>query len=258
MNTAQILKLYDEEQRIAIDFPGTRREASAHVVRHVDLLGTDSIVIHSRLDESNADKIISEEIAYFARLGHSFEWKYYEHDAPPDLLSRLTAQGCEKEEAEAIVVLDLENIPGQLLQPVSQDIRRITDPRQIDDAIAVQIEVWQKEKDWLDGQLAFEMENTPDMFCLYVAYADERPVCSAWVRFTEASQFAGLWGGSTLKEYRRRGIYTAMLAVRAQEALRRGIRFLTVDASPMSRPILEKLGFQLLTLSTPCMWKLKR
>jgi hypothetical protein len=43
-----------------------------------------------------------------------------------------------------------------------------------------------------------------------------------------------------------------------QEAPQRGYRFLTVDASPMSRPILEKMGFQLIALSWPCQWKINK
>jgi GNAT superfamily N-acetyltransferase len=69
------------------------------------------------------------------------------------------------------------------------------------------------------------------------------------------SQFAGLWGGATLPQYRKMGIYTAVVAARAQEAIRRGYRFLTVDAGDMSRPILQKRGFQLLTYTTPYTWK---
>jgi len=72
-------------------------------------------------------------------------------------------------------------------------------------------------------------------------------VSSAWVRFNPGSQFASLWGGSTLEQYRGQGHYTALMAVRAQEAARRGVRFLTVDASPMSRPILEKQGFRVIS-----------
>lgn len=257
MEASQILALYDEEQRRMIEYPGLRREATQHVVRHVALVENESVLVYSNLDERNVESVISEQIEYFEKLGHNFEWKHYEHDTPPDLQARLAARGFEIEETEAIVALDLENISRELLQPVTHDVRRITDPKQISEAIAVQHEVWQEDKDWLAGQVAYELQNTPDLFCLYVAYTDERPVCSAWMRFTATSQFASLWGGSTLPAYRRRGIYTAMLATRAQEALRRGARFLTVDASPMSRPILEKLGFQLLTLSTPCKWRVK-
>jgi hypothetical protein len=44
-----------------------------------------------------------------------------------------------------------------------------------------------------------------------------------------------------------------LLAVRAQAAWREGFPLLTVDASPMSRPILEKKGFEVLAFTWPCM-----
>ena len=92
----------------------------------------------------------------------------------------------------------------------------------------------------------------------YMAYADGVPACAAWIRFHPGTQFASLWGGSTLPAYRRRGLYTAVLSVRAQEARRRGYRFLTIDASPMSRPIVAKHGFQVLTFAHACNWHVKR
>jgi predicted acetyltransferase len=60
-----------------------------------------------------------------------------------------------------------------------------------------------------------------------------------------------------LPEYRGKGLYTALVAVRLQEALRRGARYLTVDASPMSAPILRRLGFQQITTTHPCKWQVK-
>ncbi|MBA3468140.1 MAG: GNAT family N-acetyltransferase, partial [Herpetosiphonaceae bacterium] len=104
--------------------------------------------------------------------------------------------------------------------------------------------------------LATQLRDQPDYASVYVAYVDDRPVCSAWINFPENTPFASLWGGSTLAEYRGRGIYTAMLAVRAQEAVARGYRYLTIDASPMSRPIVAKHGFALLSISHPCEWNL--
>ena len=64
-----------------------------------------------------------------------------------------------------------------------------------------------------------------------------------------------MWGGSTVSEFRNQGLYTALLATRAQEARLRGVRYLTVDASPMSRPILEKFRFEMISTSWPCKWK---
>jgi GNAT superfamily N-acetyltransferase len=58
-----------------------------------------------------------------------------------------------------------------------------------------------------------------------------------------------------LPAYRGRGLYTALLAARVQEARRLGASYATVDAGPMSLPILRRLGFQPLTVATPCIWR---
>jgi GNAT superfamily N-acetyltransferase len=259
MDISQTLSLYDEEQRRIIEYPGMRREATPHVVRHIDVRGTDSVVIFSSLDSENADEAITNEVSFFDKLGHNFEWKHFDHDSPPDLKARLEARGFEIEMTESIVALDLENTPKSLTQPTTHDVRRITDPEQIDEVMIVQDEVWGSNKDSLARrQLVYEMQSVPDTVSVYVAYANDQPVASAWIRFTTASAFASLWAGSTLTEYRRRGIYTALLSVRAQEAVERGKRFLTVDAGVMSLPILQRLGFQLLTVSTPCQWRRKK
>lgn len=68
------------------------------------------------------------------------------------------------------------------------------------------------------------------------------------------TEFAGLWGGSTLPAWRGRGIYRALVAQRARLACARGARYLQVDASDDSRPILLKLGFQSVTTTTPYVW----
>ena len=77
----------------------------------------------------------------------------------------------------------------------------------------------------------------------------------SWLTWDPGKQFASLWGGSTIAAFRSRGLYTALVAVRAQEARRSGARFLTVDARPMSRPILERLGFQVMTFANALHWR---
>jgi GNAT superfamily N-acetyltransferase len=58
--------------------------------------------------------------------------------------------------------------------------------------------------------------------------------------------FAGLYGGGVAPAFRGKGIYRALVAVRAQEARRRGYRYLMVDAAAASAPILARLGFEAL------------
>jgi hypothetical protein len=76
-------------------------------------------------------------------------------------------------------------------------------------------------------------------------------VSAGRIDFNEQSDFASIWGGSTVEAWRGRGIYRASVALRAKLARERGYRYLQVDALPTSRPILERLGFVLLTTTTP-------
>jgi len=254
----QVLALFDQEQRREVHYSDLRREVTPTVVRQVGLYHPESVIIYSWLNPANVEAAIREEIAYFAGLDHDLEWKVYEHDSPADLKERLLAHGFEAEEPEALVILDVETAPAALLQPVPHEVRRIGDPNHLGDVVAMQEEVWQEDFGALLERLANDLRHNPDHLSVYVAYIDGVAASSAWMYFHENSQFASLWGGSTLPAYRKRGLYSALLARRTQEARQRGVRYLTVDASPMSRPILESFGFQWLTTSHPCKWHAKR
>lgn len=249
-----ILALYDEQQRKKIHYYGMRLEQTPDVVRLVDELGGQGFVIYSRLDEANANRVIREQIEYFEGIGQSFEWKYYSYDTPSDLHERLIACGFESDEAESIMALDLESAPASLLEPVTADVRQLIGPALIDQVVEIMNEVWDEDHEGLGEFLADELTHHGDYLSIYLAYTGGIPASAAWIRFLEGSQFAELWGGSTLEAYRGRGLYTALLATRAQEAGRRGVRYLTIDASPMSEPIVAKYGFKQLAISHACTW----
>ena len=153
------------------------------------------------------------------------------------------------------MVLDLHEAPALLLTPVTHDIRRIVDPDEIDAVVSVQGAVWQEDKSGLAEYLSQTMREYPESLSVYAAYADGQIISSAWLTYRPPSPFAGMWGGSTLAAYRKQGFYTALVAVHLQEALRRGARFLTIDASPMSRPIVERFGFRHITTAYACNWR---
>ena len=201
---------------------------------------------------------IAQEIAHFTALGlaDEFEWKLFGHDQPADLRERLIRHGFEvNEPADAVMALDLSELPPKLAQPVTHDVRRVTDERGLADIYAVIEAVWPEE----DHSVAQRNKITllrehPESISMYAAYVEGQPVCEGWIDFPE-TDFAGLWGGATLSEYRNRGLYTALVAVRAQEAQRRGYRFLTIDASPMSRAVLEKQGFVVIASAWECNYR---
>lgn len=258
MDKAQIIALYDQDQRKDVEYPNMRREVTPNVVRHIDTSGTEEgAIIYSQLHQASAAEAIREQVLYFESIGQDFEWKVYDYDQPADLKERLGTYGFIVEEVEAIMVLDLEDAPEILWQPVRHQVQRIIDPAKLVDVQTVNQRVWGQDASGVIHFLGDALENYPDQMTVYVAYINEQPASAAWIYFPQHSQFASLWGGSTLSRFRRQGLYTALLAVRAQEAKARQVRYLTVDASAMSRPILEKVGFEIIAYSYPCKWNCK-
>ena len=81
-----------------------------------------------------------------------------------------------------------------------------------------------------------------------------KPVGAAWSSLWSDRDFSPLFGGAVLPAWRRRGIYRAMVAARARAAERLGIRWLVVDASEESAPILRQLGFAEVASRVHCRW----
>ncbi|MGK9232646.1 GNAT family N-acetyltransferase [Inquilinus limosus] len=255
MDAAEILKRFDAEMRrapVPAD-PVWRVEPLAEVTRIVGpgSEAHDNCVQWSRLDAASADAVIAREAAFFAGQGRTVEWKLYGHDTPADLGRRLEAAGFVPEEPETLLVLDLDGALPPPVEPEGVTIERVVDPVRfgaIDDLMTA---VWGTDDDWRSEVLGAEIAAAPDRLSVYLAMADGHCVSAGWIRFHPGTAFADLWGGSTRPHWRGRGIYRALVAKRAAEAKARGFRFLTVDASPNSRPILERLGFRALTTTTP-------
>lgn len=256
MNKPDLIALYTQDQRINVTYPDLRRDVLPNLIRHVDKTNTmEGSIIYSQLTAETVDAAITEQIAYFTGIDQPFEWKVFDYDQPADLKERLAQRGFVVEEREAIMVLDLAQAPDMFWQPINHDIRRITDPAKLVDVQQIEEVVWEEDASWVQDYLGLTLREQPEQMSVYVAYVDGHPASAAWIYYPENSQFASLWGGSTIAAYRKRGLYSALLAIRAQEARARGVAYLTVDASPMSQPILEKHGFERLAYSYPCKWE---
>jgi GNAT superfamily N-acetyltransferase len=114
--------------------------------------------------------------------------------------------------------------------------------------------VWGQDWSWLAGDLIGRVSTAPAEIAVMVAEAGGDVVSAAWLVFRAGTEFASLWGGSTLPAWRGRGIYRALVAARARLATARGVRLLQVDASDDSAPILRRLGFHAVTTTTPYVW----
>jgi hypothetical protein len=255
MDKQELLTLYDTELRIKIEYPRVRKETFPHLVRFIKPAPGMNTISYSRLDEDELDAVIQEQIAYFAPLNQPFSWHVCDHDSPPRLMERLLAHGfAPDDDPDAVMVLDVPDVLPALLAPVTLDVRRVTQRDQLDEVVQIESQIWGGDFGWLKQRLGEHLE-IPDYLSVYVAYVDGQPACSSWVYFHPRSQFAGLFGGATLPAFRQRGLYTAVLAIRVQEAIQRGYRFLATGASPMSQPILAHNSFRLLTHLHACEWQ---
>ncbi len=255
MDKNELLEIFTRQQRIQVDYPDVKKEVDGSVIRLISLAGEDGYVIYSRLDEDNAEAAISAQITRFQEIPQDFEWKLYDYDPPRNLVDRLHRRGFEIGEPEALLVLDLTTVPEILKRPVPPSVVRITDPGEIDTIVALENAVWGDDHTDLGEYLKRDLREHPEFLSVYISYQEQQPVSAAWIYFHAGSRFASLYGGATLPQFRNQGHYSHLFTARAQEALARGFSLLSVDTSPMSRPILENLGFQYLATTTPCIWK---
>jgi GNAT superfamily N-acetyltransferase len=249
MTPGEILALYDETMRRDPEpAAGVRYERVGGVVRSVGLWNLVLAWDLSGLDA--AASAVAEQVAYVRATGVQLEWKLFGHDRPAGLASILERAGFVADEPETLMVLELDAVAGfeDVASVDGVEIRRVVDAGGVDDFVGVSTEAFGRDDVWKVPEYV-RMLDDPTMM-LFVAYRDGRAVSSGRLNVPEGRLFASMWGGSTLTEYRGRGIYRALVARRADEARRRGFRYLTTDARETSRPILERVGFVPLTAIT--------
>ncbi len=255
MKKQNIISLYNQHERIGINLAGYSKFEDKRLVRLVTEKNRGSLISYFELSERNANAAIQNEIKYFQSLNRSFEWKVYDFDSPADITEKLVAQGFEKEESESFMVLDLSNIPSNTNIYIDTNLNRqvmeVKSMQGIKDAINVQQQVWGRDLSEQLEYLIHYKKTQPDLITIYVVYDHDAPVSSGWITYNDQSPFAGIWGGSTIEKHRGKGYYSELLHQRIIDAKTRGIRYLTIDASDMSKPIVEKYGFKKIAVTTP-------
>lgn len=216
--------------------PGIVRWSSTSDVGWSDISWTN-------LDVESADEAIRQQIEFFSALGKKFVWRVYEYDAPPDMRTRLERQGFTNTGVSHLMIARVQDLMNTVELPDGVSLVRANDERGIGWLIEVQEKVFRSDQSDLRRSLLAQFALSPLLNEVVVAVVDGQPVSSARVQFLPNTEFAGLWGGGTLPRWRRKGIYSAMVAHRAEVSAERGYNYLYVIASHQSQPILEHLAF---------------
>jgi GNAT superfamily N-acetyltransferase len=249
VDLAAVRAAFDEQmRRDAAPGPDSRIERDAKVTRALALDGSWAAVLWSDLTEADADAVIATEAA---RDVPYLEWKHYSGDRPADLPSRLASAGLRPQGVETVLVADLDEIA--LTDPAPGGVRVATadDEAGVDAMIAVHREVFGDVHPGTRTSVLASLPLDPRPVEAVVAWDGDKPIAAGRIEFSAGRDFAGLFGGGTAADRRGRGVFRALVAHRAARARERGVRYLYVDAVPMSRPIFERLGFVVLTQTTP-------
>ena len=248
MSTLDVMRNYNEFERKRINSFNGVKKSDSNLTKFVSNDRHGSYISFFCFDESLTESIVKEQLAYFNKHNLCFEWKTYSTDKPSNIGEVLLVNGFEKEDSELFMVLELSKAADESFD--EYQITEVSDSKGIRDAIRVQEQVWGGDFDWQYNYLMSLKEHSPDSISIYVVYVNDQPVTSAWLTFNEGSPFAGIWGGSTIEEFRGNGYYSLLLNKRIAEAKSRGVKYLTIDASDMSKPIVLKRGFEVVATTT--------
>lgn len=253
MNHEEVLALFDRQLRrdAPADGPGTRVERDGDVVRQVGAEHDWNGVLWSDLDQATADGAIRAQVRYFTALRREFEWKTYAHDRPGDLGKRLESAGFTSEPQEAVMVAPVRDLFTDAALPEGIRLCPVTDAAGVDLVADVHEQAFGTSGARLRQRLLDQLAQKSETLSMVVAMAGDLPVCAARMELNPGTDFAGLWGGGTVAAWRGKGIYRALVSLRARTAADLGYRYLQVDATDQSRPILQRLGFTVLSTTTP-------
>ena len=190
------------------------------------------------------DHWIGRQVAFFGGRGQALEWKTYERDEPHDLAERLERAGFVPDDPEVLLLGRCVDLVHPVDLPEGVVLRDIEADDDWERVRVMADAVWGTDTSWVNDALRTEQRARPDLMTATVVeeVATGRVVSYAVLRLTEHTEFAGLWGGSTLPGWRRRGLYRALVSHRAKLALAQGYPHVRIDTSPDSRPILTALG----------------
>ena len=196
--------------------------------------------------DAGSDEGIARVRSWFASRGRrQFEWWLGPAHTPSDLALRLVSTGAALDpDGLTAMVLDREPPAG----PPDIDVRRVTSYEEylVHDEIVA--EAFHFSADEIEAARAASRHawkhwsSEPDRLFL-LAWRNGRPIAEGTLAGTRVGPML-LSGGATRLDSRGHGAYRALVRARWDEAVRRGAGALVVQASPMSRPILERAGFR--------------
>ncbi len=257
---ARLLAAYDAQLRTDAETPDAIDITRLGPLRLVTFADGRGFISYHDLGDVTTDavqRLVPEALGFYQSDPEieRVEWKTRGHDYAPGLHDALLENGFIPDEPESIMVGEALALAVDVPLPEGVTVRRVTEESDVRAMSAMQDEVF-------GDPVSEDMANTllsrlsvADGMELWVGEAEGEIVTAGRLEPVRGSDFAGIWGGATRAEWRGRGIYRAVTAVRARSAIAMGKTLIHSDSTDYSRPILERSGLIAVSTTTPYNWK---
>ena len=259
MATSKLLMAYDQQLRTDAETPSAVAVERLGPLRLVTFGGGRGFVTYQDLGGAGAATIaewVAETLAFYRAdpVIVRVEWKTRGHDHAPGLHEALLHNGFEPEETESVMIGPARALAVDVDLPPGVSLRRVTEEPDIRAMSAMQDKVFGSPTSDGNAEAILRRVALDDGMELWVAEHQGLIVSAGRLEPVPDTEFAGIWGGATLKEWRGRGIYRALTSARARAALALGKRLIHSDSTEYSRPILERHGLLRVSTTTPYCW----
>ncbi|RAN78040.1 GNAT family N-acetyltransferase [Bacillus sp. SRB_336] len=258
-DTERYLQAYDDQLRTDAETPSALSVAVMGPLRLVTFAGGRGFITYRDLAGAGPAEVaglVAGALAHFRANPEitDVEWKTRGHDHAPGLHEALVANGFVAGEPESIMVGPLEGLCADAPVPAGVTLRKVTSDADVRAMGAMADEAFGEPVNTRNADALIARLARGDGMELWVAEIGGRMVSAGRLEPVPGTDFAGIWGGATLAEFRGRGIYRALTAERARSALAMGKKLVHSDSTEFSRPILERSGLVKVSTTTPYEW----
>jgi GNAT superfamily N-acetyltransferase len=273
-DTARLLAMYEQHMRRESWIPGMVRHTQADVSRYLSQDGRRGFVMWHRFDAALSGPAlrqrVQDELDWFKAQGAAADlmlyWKVYGGDSPAGLQQLLVEMGAQIEDESLLHMVPVARVLAATKHSavvVHASVLSADLPL----TLGVWDEVWPEAAEYhLSWQRVYAQAldeyaaaHTLPGVCFFNACVAGKaePQAASYIILPPGSPVALLCGGAVRPGARGQGLYSAMLRERAQWAQQRGATHLAIEASPMSQPIVQRLGFEPLVSMAFYMWALR-
>ncbi len=202
---------------------------------------TWNTVQRQRFPLEEVDEVLAEVRAALRERGRPRTQWEVGSSAPPGLVEALLERGIVHDKDPYAVALVLTHEPPPI--PEGLVARRVETFEEYAAANAVQWEAFEMpEEDVAENQEQLPQRYRETVNVMHAVWLDGEIVSAGTAAPTDHGLL--LYGGATLPHARGRGAYRALNRARWDDAVAHGTPALITQGGSMSRPILERLGFE--------------